>query len=92
MVFDAYHTAGLNVWLQTVIIGVGSFIVFALSAILAFILVQGIDNLIFYLSIASLGCACLANALMLATLFKIFHKRTENANAQVAQATTSLIF
>tara|TARA_Y100000022_G_C13229829_1_gene366777 strand:+ start:657 stop:1124 length:468 start_codon:yes stop_codon:yes gene_type:complete len=71
---DAFTKPGRNVYLQTLVIGNGSFITFGQAAVLGYVMASDQSDLILTLSISSLAMACLSNALMLAVLFMLFHE------------------
>ena len=90
VLIDTKHYAGTSVFLQSLIIGCGSFITFAHASILGYIFAANLSNHLIFMSALSLACACLANAMMLALLFMLFHKTGEIKGAKPSQQ--SLVF
>lgn len=70
---DAFVTEGLFWPLQTLVIGGATYITFTLPALLGYHLVRGDDTMVWLASFALLA-ACLANAVMVAILFELFHR------------------
>ena len=77
---DTIYYVGSNVALQTFIIGLGTFNTFSISGILGFILSTTNDYDVFGFVVTSLALACLSNAMMVALLFSIFHKKNQITN------------
>lgn len=77
---DTIYFVGSNVALQTFIIGLGTFNTFSISGILGFILSTTNDHDVFGFVVTSLALACLSNAMMVALLFSIFHKKNQITN------------
>ena len=77
---DSIYYAGASVLLQTFIIGLGTFNTFSISSILGSNLLAKDNNDVFAYCVTSLGLACLSNAMMIALLFSIFHKKNQITN------------
>ena len=78
--YDTVYKAGSNIFVQTIIIGTGTFNTIVQGVV--FISLLGEPRSRFYAvgySTASFVLACLSNAMMVALLFAIFHRGTRQA-------------
>ena len=80
VVRDSLVYAGSSVFLQSLIIGLGSFNTFSLAGIVGAVMAGNMKDESFSFSVISLLLACLSNALMVALLFAMFHKTGERTN------------
>lgn len=80
VVRDSLVYAGSSVFLQSLIIGLGSFNTFSLAGIVGAVMAGNMKDESFSFSVISLLLACLSNALMVALLFAMFHKTGEKIN------------
>lgn len=76
--FDTLYFAGSSVALQTFIIGLGTFNTFSLAAITGSTIALNQDDESLAFCFVSLLLACLSNAMMIALLFAMFHKKKGN--------------
>ena len=80
VLIDTIYYVGSSVPLQTFVIGLGTFNTFSIASILGFVLVTNKEHDVFAFAIISLALACLSNAMLVALLFSIFHKKNEITN------------
>lgn len=88
VLYDAVYVGGKNIFLQTFIIGAGTF-----NTILwIFYITLGVSSYSdtgFFYAMASFASACVSNAMMLALLFAIFHSGARKNTIQGQVGATS---
>jgi len=88
--FDTWGFSGKSIFLQSLIIGGGSFNTF-IQTILTAVSFNYPTHYFFAYALSALGLACLSNAMMLALLFAMFHTGVSKSGKEITGSTNSNI-